>query len=198
MEQRPIYRAGFALDITFGVTTMTAKARVVLQDCQHAVANHTLDLQGEEFRVSWVAILTLLRAVGHVLNKADSKSSPAMEQAIKEWWKDINASKPEPAIFWQFIENSRNRTIKLYEHGISRKLILEGPELEGKPTTLWIDQANSRGGKLIAHDGEVISRLADGSAFSGQSERAVALEACKWWRGILDGIDTRARALSEK
>lgn len=174
---------------------MTAKARVVLQDCQYAVANHTLDLQGEEFRVSWVAILTLLRAVGHVLDKADRKSSPAMARAIEEWWKDINASKPEPTIFWQFIENSRNRTIKLYEHGISRQLILKGPELEGKPTTICIDQANSRGGKSIAHDGEVISRIADDSAFAGQSERTVALEACKWWRGVLDGIDARARAL---
>jgi len=176
---------------------MTAKARIVLQDCHHAVKNHTLDLQGEELRVSWVAILTLLRAVGHVLDKADSKSSPAMAQAIMEFWKGIKVSKPEPAIFWQFIENSRNRMIKLYEHGISRELILKGPELEGAPTTLWIDQANSRGGKLTAHDGEVISRLADGSAFAGQSERAVAIEACNWWMRILDEIDARARTLGE-
>jgi len=176
---------------------MTAKARIVLQDCQSAVQSHTLDLQGEELRVSWVAILTLLRAVGHVLDKADSKSSPAMASAIAEWWRDINASKPEPAIFWQFIENSRNRVIKLYEHGISRQLILKGPELEGAPTTIWIDQANARGGKITSHDGEVISRLADGSTFAGQSERDVAFEACKWWKGVLDGIDARARVLAE-
>ena len=176
---------------------MTKKARVVLQDCQHAVRNHTLDLEGEELRVNWVAILTLLRAVGHVLNNVDSKSSPAMKQAIEEWWMDIKATKPEPSIFWQFIENSRNRMIKLYEHDLSRQLILKGPELEGVPTELWIDLASSRGGKTTGHDGEVISCLADSSNFAGQSERTVAFEACKWWRGILDGIDARAKVLTD-
>lgn len=176
---------------------MTDKARIVLQDCQHAVESHTLDLQGEELRVSWVAILTLLRAVGHVLDKVDSKLSPAMAQAIAEWWADINVSKPEPAIFWQFIENNRNRVIKLYEHGLWRQLVLAGPETEGAPTTILIDQANSRGGKITAHDGHVVSKLADGSAFAGQSERAVAFEACRWWRGVLDGIDASAKTLAE-
>ena len=175
---------------------MTDKARIVLQDCQHAVASHTLDLQGEELRVSWVVILTLLRAVGHVLDKVDGKASPAMAQAVAEWWKAMNASKPEPAIFWQFIENGRNRVVKLYEHGIWRQLVCEGPEHQGRPTTILADQANSRGGKMMAEDGHVISQLADG-AFAGQSERDVAVEACKWWRGVLDGLDARAKEIAE-
>src|ERR1700681_2813253 len=110
---------------------MTHKARIVLQDCRHAVARHTLELQGEELRVSWVAILTLLRAVGHVLDKVDGKASPAMAQAVTEWWKAMNASKPEPAIFWQFIDEARNRVVKLYELRIWRQLVLEGPEHQG-------------------------------------------------------------------
>ena len=175
---------------------MTDKARIVLQDCQRAVASHTLELQGEELRVSWVAILTLLRAVGHVLNKVDSNSSPAMAQAVAEWWKAMSASKPEPAIFWQFIENARNRVVKLYEHGIWRQLVLEGPEYQGRPTTILVDQANARGGRMTAQDGHVISKLADG-AFAGQSERDVAIEACKWWRGVLDRLDARAKEIAE-
>lgn len=175
---------------------MTDKARIVLQDCHHAVARHTLDLQGEELRVSWVAILTLLRAVGHVLDKVDGKASPAMAQAVAEWWKAMNASKPEPAIFWQFIEGARNRVVKLYEHGIWRQLVLEGPEHKGKPTTIWVDQANSRGGKVTSEDGHVISQLAHGP-FAGRVERDVALEACKWWHEVLDGLDTRAREIAE-
>jgi hypothetical protein len=175
---------------------MTDKARIVLQDCQNAVASHSLDLQGEELRVSWVAILTLLRAVGHVLDKVDGKSSPAMAQAVAKWWKATNASKPEPAIFWQFIDDARNRVVKLYEHGIWRQLVLEGPLHQGMPTTILVDQANAQGGKIITEDGHVISELSDG-AFAGRSERDVAFEACRWWHGVLGGLDARARELAK-
>jgi hypothetical protein len=175
---------------------VTKKARVVLQDCEHAIAKHTLELQGEELRVSWAGIWTLLRAVGHVLDKVDSKASPAIAQAVEEWWASLNGSKPEPAVFWKFIEPGRNRIVKLYEHGIWRQLELEGPELNGERTTIWVDQANSQGGRMSADSGRVISQL-DWGPFAGRLEREAAVEACRWWHGVLDGLDARAEEIAQ-
>lgn len=173
---------------------MTAKARIVLQDCKLAIKRHTLNLQGEELRASWVAILALLRAIGHVLSKVDSKQSPEMNQSIDEWWKALINTKPEPAIFWGFIESGRNNLIKMYEHGISRHLIVPGPEFEGKPSTIWIDQANSRGGGIRSEQGYAVSNLATGP-FAGRYEKEVASEACNWWLEILNIIDERAKEI---
>lgn len=73
---------------------------------------------------------------------------------------------------------------------------MEGPEHQGIPTTILVDQANAQGGKITTEDGQLISQLADG-AFAGKSERDVAFEACKWWRGVLDALDARARDIAK-
>jgi len=171
---------------------MTEKARIVLQDCKHAVAAHTLDLQAEELRVSWVSILALLRAVGHVLDKVDATSSAPMKAAIRSWWDKINASKPEPRIFWEFIEQERNEVLKVYEFGIRRQLEFDGPEHEGRPTRISVDLASAQGGKMTSEDGEVVSHLRAGS-FSGRPECEVAIEAIKWWDSVLDEIDEKSK-----
>jgi hypothetical protein len=99
---------------------MTQKARIVLQDAQRAIANHTDALQSEEFRASWFAVVGLLRAVGHVLANEDARSSEGMKRAIEEKWAELWRTKPEPKIFWKFILHERNRFLKNYEHGIVR------------------------------------------------------------------------------
>ena len=118
-----------------------------------------------------------------------------MEKAVDEWWCSLKSTKPEPAIFWGFIEEARNRVIKLYEHGLTRDLVVPGPLLEGKQTTITIDQANMRGGRITSDAGRVESQLTSGP-FAGQSEREVATKACRWWKDTLDKIDARARELT--
>src|SRR2546428_12407497 len=81
-------------------TSMTRVARVVLQDAKHAIAAHSPSLHSEEFRISWFAVVGLLRAVGHVLDKVDSQSSEALGQAIRERWLALQATRPDPQIFW--------------------------------------------------------------------------------------------------
>lgn len=78
---------------------MTRAARIVLQDARHGIRQHADTLQAEAFRVSWFAIVGLLRAVGHVLDKVDAESSPEMRRAIRQKWSELTASRPEPMIF---------------------------------------------------------------------------------------------------
>lgn len=166
---------------------MTTKARVVLQDAKHAIAAHTDVLQSERFRVSWIAIVTLLRAVGHVLSKVDAETSPALRSAIEAKWLELVASKPEPAIFWGFIEAERNRFLKNYEHGITRELVAQGPVLDGQPTRIVVDVGNAQGGEF-GPGKKLESRISSGT-FAGRSEREIAWLAHDWWQEYLNAVD---------
>jgi hypothetical protein len=177
--------SGAALDIF----TMTEKARVVLQDAQHAISNHTKTLQSESFRVSWFAIVGLLRAVGHVLVNVDAKACPAMSRAIHEKWEQLQISKPEPAIFWGFIVYERNRFLKDYEHGVSRRFAV--PALV-PDCLVVIDGGSSRGGEF-APGAEFDSFIVDGP-YAGCYERDVAWQAHEWWESYLGEVDTLANS----
>ncbi len=169
------------------IFTMTKKARVVLQDAQHAIANHSKSLQSESFRVSWFAIVGLLRAVGHVLDKVDAKASPAMDRAIREKWEQLKTSKPEPRIYWDFISNERDRFLKNYEHGIYRTLTV--PALI-PDCFVEVDGANSRG-VLFDPGAEFDSFIFDGP-YKGCYEKDIALQAHEWWEKYLDKVDMLA------
>lgn len=166
---------------------MTDRARVVLQDLNRAIKRHSDQLQSENFRVSWFAVTGLLRAVGHVLVKVDAETSISLKRAIEEKWQALGQTKPEPAIFWHFIDLERNRFLKNYEHSISRTLTIPGPDLE----TIVVDCANSRGGGSSSPGIELVSQIADGP-YVGRREREVAWEAYDWWKRYLDEIDALA------
>ncbi|HMQ97321.1 MAG TPA: hypothetical protein PKC42_04455 [Candidatus Nanoperiomorbaceae bacterium] len=166
---------------------MTHVARVVLQDADHAIVRHSDTLQSEAFRVSWFSIVGLLRAVGHVLDKVDAESSPTMKRAIKEQWSRLQATKPEPKIFWGFIDAERNRFLKNYELGIWRSLTVPAAT-EGHWVT--VDCANSRGGQF-APGSKLQSRISNGP-FAGCYEKDIARQAHDWWVSYLDEIDKLA------
>ncbi|OFW02456.1 MAG: hypothetical protein A3G20_07255 [Acidobacteria bacterium RIFCSPLOWO2_12_FULL_59_11] len=170
---------------------MTQAARVVLQDAKHAIERHSDTLQSEAFRVSWFAIVGLLRAVGHVLEKVDSELSLATKRAIKESWSQLQATRPEPTIFWGFIEAERNRFLKNYEHGISRSITVPAAT-EGHWVT--VDCSNSRGGEF-APGSKLESRISDGP-YAGCYEKDIAWEAYDWWATYLDEIDKLAAIYS--
>jgi len=87
---------------------MTAAARAVLADCEAALAEITHGVQGSAWRRRWINAVVLLRAVGHVLENVDTQRSAAYRTAIERAWKVLQASRPSPAIFWQFIFEERN------------------------------------------------------------------------------------------
>lgn len=167
---------------------MTARARMVLQDCKHAISRYSDELQGEALRVSWVSIIVLLRTVGHVLAKVDRRASEPIARAIDAWWYQLKATRPEPTIFWEFIDKDRNQMLKLYEANIDRRLTGNGPMVDGKPTKVSISLTSMRGGRVSVRGGDLTSVIKEGP-FAGRHELEIAREAYEWWKGELDAID---------
>lgn len=91
------------------------KSQKVLDDAWVSCRLMEGALNDEELRVHWVSTICLLRMVGHVLHKVDSKLSITHKSVIEKWWFKINQNKPEPKIFWTFINESRNLVLKEYE-----------------------------------------------------------------------------------
>ena len=180
---------------------MTAQARLVLDDARDALRAHSNDLQGPAFRTSWFSIVGLLRAVGHVLSKVDAPTDDRLAETVANAWSRLVASRPEPVIFWGFIETERNRILKNYEHGITRLRIVRAAD--DTPRVLFaLDMANASGKAIQlvnafeipadVPDRGVFSVLSDGP-FAGRSERAVAEDAIRWWDGYLSGIEREWR-----
>lgn len=69
----------------------------------------------QHWRLYWIAGIAMLRAVGHVLDKVDSKHSDLSKRIISDWWA-ANKLK-NPAIFFEFIEDERNSILKVYKFG---------------------------------------------------------------------------------
>ncbi len=88
------------------------RANDVLDDCRRALALADEVRDELDFRVHWVALLALLRAVGHVLAKVDAASSPAMQTAVDDRWEEWRRNRREHRIFWEFIEVERNSVLK--------------------------------------------------------------------------------------
>lgn len=166
---------------------MTRAARIVLQDAKHALAHHTNQLQSEAFRTSWFTVVGLLRAVGHVLAKVDVEQSTAMRRAIEEKWQALLETRPEPIIFWGFIDSERNRFLKNYEHAVSRKLII--PTL--RPGYVLVSERTTARGSEMNPGTELDSRITSGP-FIGQNERSVAWQAHDWWERYLFEVDELA------
>lgn len=168
---------------------MTRTARLVLEDAKYAIDRHSDDLQGADFRISWLSVVTLLRAVGHVLKDVDAKSSPAMGKAVRQQHEILVS--PEPAIFWHFIKGARDNFLKEYVTGVSRtrsKLITHP---SGKTFSLSLDAGSVRGVTIAPMDAAA-SVVKDGP-FAGRPEKEVALQAYEWWRKYLDEVDELAK-----
>ena len=88
---------------------MLETARTVLGDCVRA---HEL-LEGDDdptdFRVHWTAGIALARAVGHVLDKVEAPRDPSVAHAARAAYESWQTDRPSNAIFWEFIEEERNR-----------------------------------------------------------------------------------------
>jgi hypothetical protein len=174
-----------------GFVTMTTAARLVLADCKWALSEHTDDLRFEAFRVSWISVVTLLRAVGHVLDKVDSTRSATVKAAIDAWWIKLKQTRPEPAIFWQFIEQERNTVVKQYTYTRSRTAHCDPPRSPGKPN-LCIDVTYKRADRLQLSGFEFTNSERMTGPFKGKHEREVAELAIAWWHEQLDAIDRAA------
>lgn len=82
------------------------------------------DTELTEWRIAWVAGVSLLRAIGHVLVKVDSNKSPKHAACVQCFWSYLKAERSSNYIFWEFIEKERNNILKTYSFGA--KLQLDG------------------------------------------------------------------------
>jgi ferritin-like protein len=96
---------------------MTYHARIVLEDCRYTLRLLEEEADHQKWRITWVAAIALIRAVGHVLDKVDGRDKQTKDVAgklYKNWHKE-----PEKhEIFHEFIEKERNNVVKEYSVNI--------------------------------------------------------------------------------
>lgn len=157
---------------------MTVQARKVLDDCKYALEELRKDgIQGPEWRIKWVAIIALLRTVGYVLEKVDTKASQKMHSAINAEWEALKKTEPEPKIYWSFICEERNNILKQYKFGAG-----QGVTIQVRPLNEVDDSPCP----------SIYSYPMISGPFAQSDQREIIAEAIKWWENYLDTIDTKA------
>jgi hypothetical protein len=160
---------------------MTIKAREVLRDCGSLLAELTEEPPDELWRLRWAGLVALLRAVGHVLDKIDGPSTPETRQVITSAWEKLRTGKPEPRIFWDFIEAERNNVLKAYAFGPRINITV-------RPGPAWINLATGESGGSPGGPTTFDYFMRSG-AFEGQDPRQLCRDAIDFWRDYLDTID---------
>lgn len=155
-------------------------ADIVIDDCRRALHLVEDARNEEDFRVNWVALIALLRAVGHVLQKVDAASSSALRKAVDERWDEWRRNRDEHRIFWEFIEAERNSLLKMYEFGV-------------QVGDVQILVQADRGAEVFTLDEGLFNPLLNGP-FAGEDGRDIARDAISWWEDQLSIIRSRARA----
>jgi hypothetical protein len=155
---------------------MTVAARKVLRDLQMARELLEMEEHPERFRVLWVAAVALCRAVGHVLQKIDSKSSPQFKAAISRTYSSWKSEPEAHHIFFEFIEDERNSVLKEYEFGF----------MSGPATLVVLPDGFST---TLADN--LFCPLSNGR-FAGEDCRDVLELAVNWWNVQLDQVDRAA------
>lgn len=166
---------------------MTNKAKIVLEDCRNALGDLYDEPNGMKWRVIWVGTITLLRAVGHVLENEDSKVSEEMAKAINEAWESWKKDLEKNKIFFEFIKLDRDLILKEYRFraGVGVTINVPTAVLNSK-----FEQIGQLGEGKVEYDYEIT----DGP-FKDKDQRELVEEAIGWWKERLDEIDARAAAL---
>lgn len=160
---------------------MIEKARDVLEDCKVVACELADGVAGREWRVRWVAAAALLRAVGHVLQKVDAPTDPVLRSVIDDAWGRLVETRPEPVIFWQFIEDERNNVLKEYR-------LSAGLGITVRPGT---GHVNLTTGEQWGEPG--LPTLYDfrmkSGPYTGADQREVLQHAIRWWESYLGDIE---------
>src|SRR5262245_56620383 len=161
------------------------RAREVFDDCKVAIAALEQCGFGPEWRRRWVTVVALLRAVGHVLQKVDAKGGGRLSEIIWQDWDSLKKTKPEPAIFWSFIEDARNNVLKEYRFGGVHATGFNVDSVsvglsDGRTVTITPDAVCS---------GDVHMHVFDEGPFFGRNQIDVAKEALAWWHSRLARVE---------
>lgn len=160
---------------------MTIRARQALADCEHALADLEIGANTEFQRSRWVAVMTLLRTVGLVLKAVDRPAADAeTQQRVDDAWDQFNASRPEPRIFWEFIDAERYQVVHLYEVRASVNVTVRpGPATLG--ATIF--------GAYSGSGPTTFDYFVREGPFKGRDSIDLCREAITFWRNYLGTID---------
>ncbi len=163
---------------------MTKAARNVLDDCKFILSKLEDETDDRQWRIHWVAVVTLLRAVGHVLTKVDGQT-PRVHSASDQLFRKWKSTDPAHEIFREFIEKERNSVVKEYAIGIS-----EGP------VPVVISFTDPVSGELSGYElepiGENIYRPMVEDFYEGEDGRTLIELAIEWWELQLGEVDRLA------
>ena len=171
------------------------RARFVLNDARLAFDElRSVSAAGGDralYRRRWIAVVTLLRAVGHVLEKVDGGRSGIHRDVIAEWW-----DRPKPPIFADFIKNIRDLTVKQYRTGLFNIM-----DPKDSPMSLIADDASAMADSFsvsgldpLTGRGFLEFVFRDGP-FAGLPVNEVIDDAIEWWSQYLDEIEAEITRL---
>jgi hypothetical protein len=192
------------------------KAREALEWCRYGHQKMKSNPTGLEWVLTWAGTIALLRAVGHALVNEDAEIDARMKNAQRAWWDKLKDTKPNPSIFWGFIERDRNlllheaeltvgHSVEMIPQSASLTLDATPPgirvHINGGSTEELLQQPEPQPPGPIASfrapPGETIYNYKmKFGRFAGQDPRDLVRDAIKWWEEQLDDIEQKAAASS--
>jgi len=145
------------------------RARDVLEDLGYCISELRDDLPEQEWRVKWIAICTLGRAVGHVLKNDGDRLD--IVKMTNDLYREIRNEK----IFSEFIELDRNLILKEYKFRAARE-----------PLGLGI--LTEAGDRLVT---EQDYNVLKGTYFEDHLPKQAAQEVYDWWDAKLKQIENQ-------
>lgn len=127
-------------------------------------------LQGADWRIRWVGILALLRAVMHTLKNVDCKTDPNLEETEAREWALLRETRSGASVFWEFIY--RDRTLALKEYDLR----------SGQNVTIFPGERS-----------EYQYHMNAPSPYAGQDPRDVVDEAIQWLEAYIEAVEAGAR-----
>jgi hypothetical protein len=152
----------------------------VLGDCEHALSDYAASANTPFQHTRWLSLITLLRTVGHVLEKVvgrDPTTPPDVKKRLGDAWEQLKADKTQPHIFHHFIYAERNDAVHQYKIGAAVNVTIQ---LGGVSTGGVSSPSGPARYDFVMRDGH----------FKGRDPRELAREAISFWQVYLDSIDS--------
>ncbi len=101
-------------------------------------------------------------------------------------WAKLKQSKPQPRIFWEFIEAERNNVLKAYEVGAQLNVAVRpGPAILRFSDSIASFQKS---------DATLYQSFIRAGAYGGQGALAVCREALTFWENYLNEVEADANS----
>ncbi len=156
------------------------RARQVLNDAYRALELLEAEANPIDARIHYFAMVALLRAVGHVLEKVDGASNDALKVASARKYKEMKENPDDYEIFFHFIEAERNLILKEYRsHAELVVPLFVVTDLATGEDALYGDGDDTMFPMFIFEDGP----------FAGEDARDVAPRAIAFWDEYLAQLE---------